>query len=101
MGCYSVSVNGPVHLYKLCLELMLNRNPAPSLTGLMEVKGIQREASTLSHTPDKLQVLLIMVVVVLGQRRDWVVPAGVSGHERKSVVSALQYAQSVPAGMVR
>ena len=57
----------------------------------------QREMSTRSQTPDKLQVLLIMVVVVLGQRRDWVVPAGVLGHKRKSVASALQYAQSVPA----
>ena len=55
----------------------------------MEVKGVQREGSTLSHTPDKLQVLLIMVVV-LGQRRDRVVPVGVSGQERNSVVSASQ-----------
>ena len=55
----------------------------------MEAKGVQREGSTLSHTPDRLQVLLIMVVV-LGQRREWVVPAGVSGQERNSVVSASQ-----------
>ena len=56
----------------------------------MEVKGIQREGSTLSHTPDKSQVLLIMVNVV-GQRTDWVVPAGVSGQRRNSVASASQY----------
>ena len=66
-----------------------------ALTTLMEVKGVQREESTLSHTPDKLQVLLIMVVV-LGQRRDRVVPAGVSGQEKNSVVSALQ--ESVSPG---
>ena len=62
----------------------------------MEVKGVQREGSTLSHTPDRLQILLIMVVV-LGQWRDWVVPAGVSGQERNSVVSALHPSA---AGMV-
>ena len=55
----------------------------------MKVKAVQREGSTLSQTPVRLQLLLIMVVV-LGQRRDWVVPAGVLGQERKSVVSALQ-----------
>ena len=65
-------------------------------TGLMEVKGVQRDRSTLSQTPDELQVLLIMVVVV-GQWRDQVVPAEVLGHERRSVVSALQL--PVPAGM--
>ena len=65
-------------------------------TGLIEMKGVQRDGSTLSHTPDKLQVLLIMVVVV-GQWRDRVVPAEVLGHERNSVVSALQLL--VPAGM--
>ena len=42
---------------------------------------LQRDGSTLSHTPDGLQVLLIMVVV-LGQWRDWVVPAEALGHER-------------------
>ena len=61
----------------------------------MEVKGVQREGSTLSHTPDRVQVLLI-IVVVLGQRRDQVVPARVSGQEKNSVVSALHSA----AGMV-
>ena len=65
-------------------------------TGLMEVKGVQRDRSTLSQTPDKLQVLLIMVVVV-GQWRDRVVPAEVLGHDMRSVVSALQL--PVPAGM--
>ena len=44
------------------------------LTVLMEVNEVQREGSTLSHTPEELQVLLIMVVVV-GQWRVWVVPA--------------------------
>ena len=61
---------------------------------------LQRDGSTLSHTPDGLQVLLIMVVV-LRQLRDRVVPAEVLGHKRKSTVSALQYAQPVPVGMVR
>ena len=65
----------------------MTESPTLTLTTLMEVKGVQREGSTLSHTPDELQVLLI-TVVVLGQRRDWVVPAGVSGQERNSVVSA-------------
>ena len=60
-----------------------------TLTVLMEVKGVQREGFTLSHTPDRLQVLLIMVVV-LGQRRVRVVPAGVSSQERNPVVSAPQ-----------
>ena len=64
----------------------------------MEVKGVQREGSTLSHTPDELQVLLI-TVVVLGQRRDWMVSAGVSGQERNSVISASQKTVS-PGGMV-
>ena len=54
----------------------------------MRASEVQREGSTLSHTPDRLQVLLIMVVV-LGQQRVWVVPAGVLGQERNSVVSAL------------
>ena len=65
----------------------------------MELKGVQREGSTLSHTPDELQVLLIVMVVVSGQRRDWVVPAGVSGQERNPVVSASQ--KTLAAGMVR
>ena len=55
----------------------------------MEVNEVHREGSTLSHTPDELQVLLIMVLV-LGQRRVWVVPATVSGQERTPVVSLLQ-----------
>ena len=63
---------------------------------LMEVKGIQREGSTLSHTPDRLQVLLIMVKVV-GQRTDWLVPAGVFGQKRNSVASASQ--NPVPTGV--
>ena len=48
---------------------------------------MQRERSTLSHIPDTLQVLLIMVAV-LGQWRVWVVPARVAGQERSPVVSA-------------
>ena len=60
-----------------------------TLEDLMEVKEVQRERSTFSHTPDRLQVLLT-IVVVLGQRRVWVVPAGVSGQERNPVVSASQ-----------
>ena len=61
--------------------------PAPSLTGLMEVKGVQRDRSALSHTPDGLQVLLIMVVV-LGQETDRVVSAGVADQNRNSVTSS-------------
>ena len=49
---------------------------------------VQRDGSTLSHIPDGLQVLPIMIVV-LGQERVWVVPAGVAGQDRNPVVSAL------------
>ena len=59
------------------------------LTVLMEVNEVQRVKSTSSHTPDRLQFLLIMVVV-LRQRRVRVVPARVSGQERNPVVSPLQ-----------
>ena len=55
----------------------------------MESNGVHREGSTISHTPDELQVLLIMVLV-LGHWRLWLVPATVSGQERTPVVSALQ-----------
>ena len=58
-----------------------------TLTVLMEANEVQRVRSTLSHTPDRLQVLLI-VVVVLGQWRVQMVPTSVSGQERNSVVSA-------------
>ena len=68
------------------------------LTVLMEVNEVQRVTSTSSHTPDRLQVLLIMVVV-LGQGRVRVVPARVSGQERNSVVSLLQ--MTFAAGMMR
>ena len=54
--------------YSLTLLKMTNCNLEPDscmkLTVLMEVNEVQREGSTLSHTPDRLQVLLIMVVVV-------------------------------------
>ena len=53
----------------------------------MEVNEVQRVRSTLSHTPDRLQVLLIMVVV-LGHWRVRVVPASVSGQKKNAVVSA-------------
>ena len=56
-------------------------------TVLIEVKGVQREGSTLSHTPDGLQVLLTMVVV-LGQETDRVVLARVAGQNRNSVTSS-------------
>ena len=36
--------------------------PTLTLTLLTEVKGVQREGSTLSHTPDELQILVIVVV---------------------------------------
>ena len=64
-------------------------NSTLTLTILMEEKIVQREGFTLSHTPDELQVLLIMMVL-LGHWRDTVVPAGVFGQERNSVVSASQ-----------
>ena len=62
----------------------------------MEVKEVQREESTLSHTPDRLQVLLIMMLV-LGQRRVRVVPAGVSDQERNPVTSASQNTADMPS----
>ena len=68
------------------------------LTVLMEVNEVQRVKSTLSHSPDRLQVLLMMVVV-LGQQRVLVVPAKVSGQERNSVVSLLQ--MTFAAGTMR
>ena len=46
-------------LYSWALEP--NAGIAMIPTGLMEVKGVQRDRSTLSQTPDKLQVLLISV----------------------------------------
>ena len=64
------------------------------LTVLMELKGIQREGSTMSHSPERLQLRTI-VVVVLGQERVCMVPAGVSGHKRNSVTSASQKPISV------
>ena len=68
------------------------------LTVLMEVNEVQRVRSTLSHTPDRLQVLLIMVVV-LGHWRVRLVPARVSGQEKNPVVSPLQ--MTLAAGTVR
>ena len=68
---------------------MLKPGPPLTLTVLMEVKEVQREGSTLSQTPDRLQVLVI-VVVVLGQWRVRVVQGRVSGQERNLVVSAPQ-----------
>ena len=65
-----------------------------TLTLLTEVKGIQREGSTLSHTPDELQILVI-VVVVLGQEADSVEPAGVVGQKRNSVTSASHSAAAI------
>ena len=53
----------------------------------MEVNKVQRVRSTLSHTPDRLQVLLIMVVV-LGHWRVRVVPEIVAGQNKSPVVSA-------------
>ena len=60
----------------------------------MEVNKVQRERSTLSHTPDRLQVLLIMVVV-LGHWRVRVVPASVSGQNKSPVGSASHLAAHV------
>ena len=54
---------------------------------LIEVKGVQREGSTVFHTPDRLQVLLTMVVV-LGQETEQVVLARVAGQNRNSVTSS-------------
>ena len=70
-----------------------------TLTKMIDVKGIQREGSTLSHTPDWLHVLVILTAGFSGQRRDWVVPTGVSVQVRKPVVSPLQ--KPVARGMVR
>ena len=50
---------------------------------------MQREGSTLSQMPGRLQVLSRMVVV-LGQGKDLVVPAGVSGQRRSCVASSSQ-----------
>ena len=47
--------------------------------------------------PGGLQVLLMMVMV-LGQGKDLVVPAGVSGQRRNCVASSLQ--KPVPAGIM-
>ena len=68
------------------------------LTVLMEVNEVQRVRSTLSHTPDRLQVLLIMVVV-LGHWRVRVVPTIVAGQEKNPVVSPLQ--MTLATGTVR
>ena len=64
----------------------------------MEANEVQRVRSTLSHTPDRLQVLLIMVVV-LGHWRVRLVPARVSGQEKNPVVSLLQ--MTLAAGTVK
>ena len=68
--------------------------PTLTLTLLTEVKGIQREGSTLSHTPDELQILVI-VVVVFGEEADSVEPAGVVGQKRNSVISASHSAAAI------
>ena len=60
----------------------------------MEVNKVQRVRSTLSHTPDRLQVLLIMVVV-LGHWRVCVVPTIVAGQNKSPVVSASHLAAHV------
>ena len=62
--------------------------PTLKLTVLIEMSVAQRVRSIVSHTPDRLHVLLIMVVV-LGQGWVRVLPAGVAGQDRNPVVSAL------------
>ena len=78
-------------IVKIFLWFSNKTRPDPAwvskLTVLIEVNEVQREGSTLSHTPNWLQVLLI-IAVVLGQRRGWMVPALVFGQKRNSVVSA-------------
>jgi len=55
----------------------------------MKLSGMQREELSSSQMPGGLQVLLMMVMV-LGQGKDLVVPAGVSGQRRNCVASSLQ-----------
>ena len=57
------------------------------LTVLIEENEVHREGSTLSHTPNRLQFLLILTVE-LEQLQTGVVPASVSGQERMPVVFA-------------
>ena len=60
----------------------------------MKVNKVQRVRSTLSHTPDRLQVLLTMVVV-LGHWRVRVVPTIVAGQNKSPVDSASHLAAHV------
>jgi len=63
----------------------------------MELNGMQIEGSTMFQMPGGLQVLSMMVVE-LGQGKDLVVPAGVSGQRRNCVASSSQ--KSFPAGIM-
>ena len=76
--------------------------PSPTwiLTVLMELSGMQREGSTLSQMPGVLQVLLMMVVV-LGQGKDLVIPAGVSGQRRNCVDSSSQKPNPANKAIIR
>ena len=62
--------------------------PTLKLAVLIEMSVAQRVRSIVSHKADGLHILLI-VAVVLGQGRVRVLPAGVAGQDRNSVVSAL------------
>ena len=56
---------------------------------LMVLKVRQTERSTVLHSPTRVHILST-VVVLLGQGRVWVVPAGVSGQKRNPVCSESQ-----------
>jgi len=60
-----------------------------TLTVLMVLKVMHFEISTLLHSPMRVHILS-MVVMLLGQGRVWVVPAGVSGQKRTLVCSESQ-----------
>ena len=70
---------------------MLGAEPAPqmTLTVLMVLKVMHFEVSTLIHSPTRVHILS-MVVMLLGQGRVWVVPAAVSGQKRIPVCSESQ-----------
>ena len=69
-----------------------------TLTVLMVLKVMHFEVSTLLHSPMRVHILS-MVVMLLGQGRVWVVPAGVSGQKRTSVCSESQKTAGVSVRM--
>ena len=79
---------------------MLGAEPAPqmTLTVLMVLKVMHTEISTLLHLPMRVHILS-MVVMLLGQGRVWVVPAGVSGQKSNPVCSESQKTACVSVRM--